>query len=233
MMNKRQLRKRLMITLISIVSCIAIMAVGVYAASNSFEVQVQNEVSINIEKVDGNLYGKRGGDVLLGTVSLGDEGLRNAGTTYDEQSGVIEDFIQLYDNIEGINSDNITEIQKSVNFYKPSGVDVASKPNLTIFYVFKFELADGASSNINLNLDNTSTPIDVNDSRYEMITQEYKYFFGVDEPTNWAEGENIKDFGIENGGNKTITVMGSDASTHVVYIYASLSVRRTDALNKK
>ena len=62
--SKQKLGKRLLAVVVSVLATIAVMAVGVYAAQESFSIQVQNEVDIAISKVDGVFSARRGGDMI-------------------------------------------------------------------------------------------------------------------------------------------------------------------------
>ena len=225
-LKKRKLAKRLIATLLSVLSCVAVMAVGVYAASVSFSFQVSNQISLNLLHVDGDLLGRRGGDVIYGLKSMGDEGFRNAGTTYEEMNATTSGFISLYGN-DGIgykeNENNMTEIEKPVNFYKQN-----TKESLTMYYVFKFTLADGTPTNVNITLTNNSTQLKSTDSRKDMLSMSYKYSFSQNEPADWTTSGTS--FGVDGGGSSSIKVLKETASTHAVYIYASMTVKQTDTL---
>ena len=210
-------------TLISVMSCIAVMAVGVYAATKNFSVQVNNRVSVEISQVDGELYGKRFGDVIFGDKSMGDEGFEQLGTTYDEMNATT-DYLHLYGYQDGLGrqeySSEMDKIETPVNFY------ATAKESLTINYVFKFEFENSSETNVIIALTNSSTQL--TDSRKNKISMSYKYFFGATEPTNWkTSGTSL---GVDNGGTASIKVLKSNTSTHVVYIYASMTVTRTNTL---
>jgi len=223
-----------MITLISILSCIAIMAVGVYAATSNFSISITNQVSIEFTHVDGELYGKRYGDVIYGEESMGDEGFSNVGTTFDEMDATLDDFILLYGNITNVgyteHAGNMTEIKKPVNFYlSAKDPDDNIKNSLTIHYVFKFVFNPESPSNVKITLSNNST--ELNDKRASNVSMSYKYCFSETEPTDWfAESTSIKSFGVDNSGTKTINVENLNTDTYIVYIYASMTVLRTDTL---
>lgn len=213
-----------MVTVISVLSCIAIMAVGVYAATSNFSFQVNNQVNIEFLHVDGELYGKRYGDVIYGDRSMGEEGFKQTGTTFEEMDATITDFIQLYGLQEGLGraefESNMTEIETPVNFY------TTDKNSLTIHYVFKFVYEETAETNVVIALTNSSTQL--TDSRKDDVTMKYKYFFGENEPADWSTAGTS--FGVDAGGTSSIKVLSSNASTHTVYIYASLTVTRTNTL---
>lgn len=231
-----------MVTIISLLSCIAIMAVGVYAAQQSFTVQVENKIDIQVTTVNGTLWGKRVGDVVLGTKSMGDEGIAALQTAEDQPAktyldddvyGEIPEFIELYANDVDAgykeNAENMAKIKAPVNFYLSAKNGEEQKKELTIAYVFKFQFFTESPTNVTIALKNNTTQLA--DSRKSNVTQKYLYYFGENEPADWS-ANGINSFGIEStyGATKSITVEGETPSTHTVYIYASLTVKRTETL---
>lgn len=223
-----------MVAIISILSCIAVMAVGVYAASSSFAVTVENEISVQIEKVDGRLYGKRGGDVIYGTVSMGDSATgfsendlastdRNPNAS--EISNATGKYLYLYGNRDTtgfkVDEENMEEIQKPVNFY------TQDKESLTMYYVFKFIFQEGSPTNVMITLTNLTDTSNISDLKEGSVVQSYKYVQGNSElaEPDWDKVETEMTF--VNNVN-TINVIGNDPNKHVVYIYASLTVKRTN-----
>ena len=217
------------------------MAVGVYAAQSSFTVTVANEVNLVVENVDGELYGKRYGDVLLGEVSMGDAGLSRLidnGTITDasQMDGTIADFIYLYgkddskhakDGGQGYreHAENMAKIEVPVNFY------TQNKDTLSIYYVFKFEYEPSSVCNVNIELVNNSTIFTDGDTRASEVTQTYKYFFGATgtaEPADWTNSGTA--FVFDENRSANIQCLNENTSTDVVYIFASLTVTRTDTL---
>lgn len=229
-LQKRKLRQRLVITMISILSCIAVMAVGVFAASKNFEVSVVNQVSIQVLTLNGELTGKRGGDVIYGTVSRGDSGLSDSSLNYTDQNASIG-FINLYGIQEGKGfseyTENLEEIELPVNFYT-SAKDASGnkKQELTIYYVFKFVLDQDTETDVTVKMENSSTQI--SDSRKDKVSMSYKYYFGETEPADWTTGGTS--FGIDNGGTKSVEIKKSDVTTHTIYVFASMTVKRTNTL---
>lgn len=240
-LQKRKLRQRLVITMISILSCIAVMAVGVYAASKNFEVTVTNQVSIEVLTLNGTLTGRRGGDVIYGTMSRGDAGLSASDKTYASENADTINFagaddagyINLYGIQEGEGfseyTDNLTEIEKQVNFYTSAKDSKGNaKDSLTIYYVFKFVFDQNSDTNVTVQLQNSSTQLSSTDSRKDKISMTYKYYFGTTEPTNWATSGTS--FGVDNGGTSSVKIEKSNTNTHTIYVYASMTVQRTNTL---
>ena len=218
---------------------------GVYAATNSFSVQVQNEININVLKVDGTLYGKRGGDVIKGDKSRGDEGFD--GLAFSDYDATVADFITVYGNIDDngdgsgdgydYNNDNLNTITEQVNFYL-SAEDASGekKDELTIFYVFKFVFTEGSPTDVNITIANESDILGANDTRKDKVSMSYKFVQGnknLTEP-DWSTVEEMKDIsGVEVATaktNKVIGVSGETNTTHCVYMYASMTVKRTSTL---
>lgn len=248
-LQKRKLRKRLMAVVVSICACVAVMAVGVYAATTNFSIQVSNEVDINLSLVAGKLSAKRGGDVIYGTVSMGDDGVDSAGN--GPESAEV-DYLVIYDNFDSDNDGskdgysyvydrvnkqyNKDEIQKKVNFYLSAKDSSGNKKKeLTIFYVFKFEFVEESASDVIITVSNSSTQL--SDTRKDYVSMTFKYLqgpSGLEEPTDWTSvGTSL---GIDNfptsqtSKEETIRVFRDNFDTHVVYIYASMTVQRTDTL---
>jgi len=247
--QKRKLRKRLMADIVSICACVAVMAVGVYAATSNFSIQVSNKVDISLSLVAGKLSAKRGGDVIYGTVSMGDDGVDSAG---EGPESAVTEYLVIYDNVD-TNNDGSTdgygyvydkannqynkdEIQKSVNFYlSAKDKDENQKKELTIFYVFKFEFMEESASDVLITVSNSSTQL--TDSRKDYVSMSFKYLQGASglaEPADWTTAGTS--LGIETlatgetSKEQTVTVSHDNLSTHVVYIYASMTVQRTDTL---
>ena len=221
-LQKRKLKKRVVVALISMLSCIAVMAVGVYAATNTFAVEITNQVAIDISQVDGELYAKRYGDVIYGNVSMGEEGFEDLGTDYSAMNASMEDFILIY-GYDGTAhtevAENMAEIKEPVNFY------TTDKETLSIYYVFEFDFHSSSPTNISITLTNNSTSLD--DGRADKVEMTYKYYFGKDEP-DWQTGGTL--LGHGDMTSATVKVMADEPATHTVFIYASMTVERTNTL---
>lgn len=229
--ERRKIGKRFLVAIVSILACVAVMAVGVYAASANFSVTVENEINIQISKVDGVLYGKRGGDVIYGTTSMG-SGANNFTESLYASTDLLDEadangYLYLYGNEEGSgyvqNEQNMEEIQKQVNFF------TYDAEYLTMYYVFKFEFAEESPTNISIKLTNNTNRSSISDLAEGSVVETYKYVQGnraLAEP-DWATAGTTMTF--VNNVNE-ITVVGNNEDTHVVYIYASLTVKRTNSL---
>lgn len=201
--QRRKLRVRLMVTVISLLSCIAVMSVGVYAASRTFSAQISNKVNVDIAQVDGELYARRFGNVIYGTESK-----------KDGEDATI-DYIKLYDHINGENAANKEEIQKQVNF-NTSTASINSEEFIEINYVFKFVIDAGTPYNVKLTLtDSSSTP---NAKAKDNVFLTYKYIFSQDEPEDWSVAGDTLTSGTG------VVATSSDVAKHCIYILAQLKV---------
>ena len=250
--NKQKMGKRLLAVVISILATVAVMGVGVFASTSNFSVQVENKVDIHISTVNGVFSARRGGDVIYGNVSLGDNGKDTAGygprfantddivgkqyplnyeTALADESGK---YLVIYDNLEETyleagyryHTANKAEIEKPVNFYL-SAKDEAGNPKqqLTIYYVFKFDFMSESPQDVQIKITDGSTPL--LDKRAEFVSIDFKYVQGDKnkvEPTDWSTVPNMT-------GDMEIKVDHSDVNTHMTYIYAGITVQRTNSLN--
>ena len=221
---------------------------GVYAATQSFQFQVTSSINIDIVQVDGNLYATRFGDVIY--TKMGEHGDEEKETRVDginvDRTANMTDFIQIYgrtNNDVPYSADsffwNLQEIQYRVNFLSESE-DKLTEDNkyLTIYYAFRFEYDPASPANVNVTLTNNSTQLDASDARKDKVSMQYKYQFASSNISNWSQA-NIKSymssatsFGVDAGGSKTIQVISGSSNTHFLYIYASLTVERTDSLSE-
>ena len=239
--QKRKLRSRLMAVVISILSCIAVMSIGVYAASKQFSVTVANEVSLEFIKVDGYLWGKRSGNCVYN----GDIGTP---TVLENQvSAVTDGYLLLYDYLDrenAQNAQNIAEIEKRVNVEETKD-NVDKDGNLKITYVFKYEFLKDSSIDVQITLTDTSTKFASGDNRDDMVKLNYRYIFAENEP-DWANNNTLgNEMTFNNVGACNILIDAGDksietdhysrvdlqnANTYTVYILAELVLPTTDTL---
>lgn len=79
-----RMKKKLISSVISILCCLAVMAVGVYASTTAqFNVTVSNDIDIQIAVVDGVLSAKRRGGVYSGTIE----------SKYGSAGAIASDFV--------------------------------------------------------------------------------------------------------------------------------------------
>ena len=249
---RQKLGKRLLAVVISILATVAVMGVGVFASTSNFSVQISNKIDISISKVDGVFAARRGGDVIYGNESLGDSGRDSAGrgprfANTDELVGkqyplgyefALADesgkYLVIYDNLEEVylekgyryHTANKAEIEEPVNFYLSAKDDSGNpKEELTIYYVFKFDFHPDSPQDVTILISNYSTQL--TDKRAEFVNIEFKYIQGektLVEP-DWSTIDKM------SGANMEIKVDHTNTSTHMTYIYAAMTVKRTNNLN--
>lgn len=240
--SKRKLRSRLMIVIISILSCFAVMSVGVYAATKHFSVTVANEVSLELAQVDGHLWAKRLGNVVYNGDEHTDEALSN------QKSATIDEFLKVYDYLDKENTQyaaNLAEIEKRVNIEETKD-NVDENGNLKIMYVFKFQLVASAARDVVATLTETSTEFKTGDERADYVKLNYRYMFSSTEP-NWDENNTLgtqmtftnsvseiyidTTTAIETPTSQYQKVDPLNANTYTLFILAELSVPTTNSLD--
>lgn len=239
--QKRKLRSRLMAVVISILSCVAVMSIGVYAASKQFSVSVSNQVTLEFIKVDGYLWGKRSGNCVYN----GDVG---TSTVLENQvSAETNGYLLLYDyqdpeNLQ--NAQNIAEIEKRVNIEETKD-NVDENGNLRMSYVFKYEFLTSTSIDVQATLTDISTKFAADDNRNSMVKLNYRYMFSQYEP-DWANNSNLgSEMTFDNVGACNILIDAGeaaqatehysrvdvqDANTYTLYILAELILPTTNTL---
>lgn len=258
--ESRKLRSRLVVVIISILSCIAVMGVGVYAASSNFSVSVSNSVSFTFASVDGKIWAKRVGDVIYGAESK-DNGDSATTKNNDKIKDADENgYLLLYDRQQEVAgetdyaADNINEIKKPVNFLTHLSKNESNmtrddiKPGtLKITYVFKYEFAVASNANVVITLTDKSTNIDENNPAYGKVKTNYKYLYSASDPSvlDWSN-QNLTWEYITDGimktysttlvskdDEKTAEIEGVDPTrpeTYTIYILAELEVAETNSL---
>ncbi len=118
-------------TFIAVVAAVSLLAVGVVAVVNSFSAGFSNSISINIDKVEGTLYGSRVGGVL-------------SGSKVDAPS-ITNDVLYT---TEGNTTDALEALEgEKVNF---------SPDHSKVQYIFKFVVDDNAGANTKIDLTYTA-----------------------------------------------------------------------------
>lgn len=237
-----------MIAIISMLSCIAIMGVGVYAASVNFSVSVENKISVHFSQVDGKIWAKRTGNVIYGTVS-GDDGTSAVTLGQDNADG--EGYLLIYDRLQEEHSDykaeleaNLREIEEKVNFLtrdndaNDDGTEDITPGTLNITYVFKYEFNVVSQADVNITLTDSSTRFNASDPRQDKVTLTYKYLYSASDPTDsaWASApvwSNTTNASSENIYTTTLeadSVVANRAETYTIYVLAKLEVKETNSL---
>lgn len=226
-----RMKKKLISSVISILCCLAVMAVGVYASTTAqFVTTISNDVDIKISVVDGTLSAKRKGGVFGENTKYGSKGMiaevfgtKKAGATSDHLYDY--DFLELYNQNTGNQTDsngyflgvngNLAKIQGQkldINVY-----------NNKIEYVFKYivEENNGFPTVISLEdrslyayLTSDGTGLDA-DGKATLqrdklrIKLNYSYVAGgtdLQEPADWDNDTSVKAFPVKKGATGEDTV---------------------------
>ncbi len=214
-----RMKKKLISSVVSVLCCLIVMAVGVYAStSHSFEIAVANDMDVKIVAVDGTLYARRKGGVWA-TAPENESAYGNAITpaTDFRDDNDIRGFRRIYDIQNNILTDEMESLCKKI--------DINVYYN-EIEYVFKYVIDRG---NIDSNylgdgrIFKTTTKISIIngvdgtikpgiDERYDCS---YKYYFGNDEPTDWSTV--TSEFNVDG---KNYILAGDENGKRVVYVRA-------------
>ncbi len=190
-------RTRLVATILSLVCALSLMAVGVYASSARFTVNVSNAVSLDIKNAEGVLWGSRYGDVVFAdgeNVGKTAVMLSSGATEVAEANG----FAILFDNANGGEQTSaINGIEAKVDFLPSS--DIVSLVNeraqngqstsVSISYLFYFERQSGAVGATKLTLTAPALTDDYNGR--VVVNNKYIYKAGKTMPTatEWEAAE--------------------------------------------
>ncbi len=147
MKNKRPLKTKLIAVIISMVSAVSLIAVGVLASITKFTITISNQLDVKIETVEGNLYATRMGDVCY----AGDRQNTATANLNSANDLVATNWLNLYDMANGgANETNIAEISKAVDFVSDDAVAAAvanNRTSVSIVYYFYYSLKDEAMAN--------------------------------------------------------------------------------------
>ena len=251
--QKRKLRSRLMIAIISMLSCIAIMGVGVFAATDNFSVTVDNRISIHFAKVDGKIWAKRYGNVIYGTESA-DVGV--SAVTLGQTNADSNGYLLIYDHLRTGEADyvslvelNLKEIETQVNFLtrdndtNDDGTEDITTGKLKINYVFKYEFNVSSPADVTVAITDASTRFDSKDPRNNKVKLTYKYLYSAQDPTDemWQNaaqwnytsstgqsGEEIHTYSTTLTSNSVVV---SRPETYTIYVLAQLEVAETNTLS--
>ena len=166
--TKTSIRKRLAITVLSLVATMSFLAVGVLASVANFQIEVDNYINFNISDIEGSLrYNRTGGIYGEDPNSLGY-------TSGDEATNVDNfgsDNALLYSTgvVNQTNIDNLVNTKINVNTQNP-----------TITYLFMFARAEGAITNTKITLDTTGT------ENLDGIEVTYNYTFTENTGEAWS-----------------------------------------------
>ncbi len=142
-MKRNTAKTKLIATIISIVSALALIAVGVMASLTNFQVAIGNQLDLEFSAVEGTLYATRLGDVA---------GTDRTTSKVLSESTTATDWLKVYDGttIEGIQADALTSIQEKVDFISNDAIKAkvnAGSTSIAITYYFYYTLPTDAVAN--------------------------------------------------------------------------------------
>ena len=142
-MKRNTAKTKLIATIISIVSALALIAVGVMASLTNFQVAIANQLNLEFSAVEGTLYATRLGDVA---------GTDRTTSKVLSESTTATDWLKVYDGTttEGIQADALTSIQEKVDFVsndKIKEIVNGGRTYVAITYYFYYVLPEGSTSN--------------------------------------------------------------------------------------
>ena len=146
-MKRNTTKTKLVATIVSMVSALCLLAVGVFATLTNFQVAIANQLNLKFDAVEGTLYATRLGDVA-GTDRTTSKVLSESTTTTD--------WLKVYDGTtaEGVQDDAIASIQEKVDFISNDKIKEkvnAGTTSIAITYYFYYTLpADAVANNITL-----------------------------------------------------------------------------------
>ena len=106
---KKKNTTKLVATIVSMVSALCLLAVGVFATLTNFQVAIANQLNLKFDAVEGTLYATRVGDVA---------GTDRTTSKVLSESSTATDWLKVYDGTttEGVQNDALISIQEKVDF---------------------------------------------------------------------------------------------------------------------
>ena len=147
MKKKNTTKTKLVATIVSMVSALALIAVGVMASLTNFQVAIANQLNLKFDAVEGTLYATRVGDVA---------GTDRTTSKVLSESTTATDWLKVYDGTttEGVQNDALTSIQEKVDFVSNDKIKEkvnAGSTSIAITYYFYYTLpTDAVANNITL-----------------------------------------------------------------------------------
>ena len=147
MKKKNTTKTKLVATIVSMVSALCLLAVGVFATLTNFQVAIANQLNLKFDAVEGTLYATRVGDVA---------GTDRTTSKVLSESTTATDWLKVYDGTttEGVQNDTLTSIQEKVDFISNDKIKEkvnAGGTSIAITYYFYYTLpTDAVANNITL-----------------------------------------------------------------------------------
>ncbi len=134
---------KLVTTIVSMVSALCLLAVGVFATLTNFQVAIANQLNLKFDAVEGTLYATRVGDVA---------GTDRTTSKVLSESTTATDWLKVYDGTttKGVQNDALTSIQEKVDFIsndKIKEIVNGGRTYVAITYYFYYVLPEGSTSN--------------------------------------------------------------------------------------
>ncbi len=139
-MNKST-KTKLIATIISMVCALSLIAVGVMASLTNFQVVIANQLNLEFNAVEGQLFATRVGDVA-GTD-------RTTSKVLSESTNATS-WLNVYNGASGVNQTNLDSIQEKINFVsndKIKEIVNGGRTYVAITYYFYYVLPEGSTSN--------------------------------------------------------------------------------------
>lgn len=196
-----RMKKKLISSVISILCCLAVMAVGVYASTTAqFNVTIANDIDIRISVVDGRLSAKRRGGVYSETIEtlygqpgaispdfLSENWKANFNTETNRSDKDIpdfwyKDFVPLYE--PSMNRSDIEKADSTLQKIQKQKLDINAYYN-EIEYIFRYEVEANNGFPTYISLEDIAGDGNVGQGLY------YEYVNNVDVDAS-RTGENYK-----------------------------------------
>ena len=140
-MKKSATKAKLIATIISMVCALTLVAVGVMASLTNFQVVIANQLNLEFNAVEGQLFATRVGDVA-GTD-------RTTSKVLSESTNATS-WLNVYNGASGVNQTNLDSIQEKINFVsndKIKEIVNGGRTYVAITYYFYYVLPEGSTSN--------------------------------------------------------------------------------------
>ena len=140
---KKKNTTKLVATIVSMVSALCLLAVGVFATLTNFQVAIANQLNLKFDAVEGTLYATRVGDVA---------GTDRTTSKVLSESTTATDWLKVYDGTttEGVQNDSLTSIQEKIDFISNDKIKEkvnAGGTSIVITYYFYYTLPENAVAN--------------------------------------------------------------------------------------
>ena len=139
-MNKSA-KTKLIATIISMVCALSLIAVGVMASLTNFQVVIANQLNLEFNAVEGQLFATRVGDVA-GTD-------RTTSKVLSESTNATS-WLNVYNGASGVNQTNLDSIQEKINFVSNDKIkDIVNggRTYVAVTYYFYYVLPENSTSN--------------------------------------------------------------------------------------